>query len=170
MKFSGNEGGSWMSYSADSSEKGARAELSRILNQQIFLHFLDLEVKRARRYQNFFCILILELVQHSNRDNSSGLHTCYQQLSHLLREELRESDILGSLGENKLAALLPYADASAGGQARFHFENSLKYYDFEQEGYKVRIEQICFPLDGTDTTDLIKRIIGPEDTISPSHT
>jgi hypothetical protein len=106
-----------MAYSVDLSEKGAEMGLSRILKHEIFLYLLDLEVKRARRYQNFFSVLILKLVQLSNKDNSRGLHNCYNQLSHLLREEFRESDILASLGENKLVALLPYADMSAGRQA-----------------------------------------------------
>jgi GGDEF domain-containing protein len=170
MKFSGYEGGDGVGDSWDPSGKGAEIELSRILNREIFLYFLDLEVKRARRYQNFFSILILKLVQLSNHDNSSGLHTSYKQLSRLVREELRESDILGSLGEDKLAALLPYADVSAGEQAKSHFEASLKYFDFEQAGYEVRIDQVCFPLHGTDTADLIKKVLEPEDTLSPSPT
>jgi len=140
--------------------KGAEMALSRILNQETFLHLLDIEVKRARRYQNYFCVLILKLVQLSGKEIGSGLHNCYNQLSHLLREEFRESDILGSLGENKLAALLPYADGSAGRQARSHFQASLEYCDFKKEGYEVKIEQLCFPTDGTDTMDLIEKAIG----------
>jgi GGDEF domain-containing protein len=162
MNFPKNGGGGWMGYSVNPSERGAEVELSRILNREIFLYLLDLEVKRARRYQNFFSVLILKLVQLSSKDNGRGLHNCYNQLSHLLREEFRESDILGSLGENKLVALLPYADVSAGGQARSHFEASLEYYDFKKEGYEVKIDQLCFPMDGTDTRDLIKKVIGVE--------
>ena len=151
-----------MGYLLNLSEKGAEMGLGRIVNREIFLYFLDLEVKRARRYQNFFSVLILKLVQLSSKNNGSSLHNCYNQLSRLLREEFRESDILGSLGENRLAALLPYADASAGGQARSHFEASMEYCDFGKEGYEVKIDQICFPLDGTDTRDLLKKMIGPE--------
>src|SRR5512137_1800935 len=102
MNFPKNEGGGWMGYSGNPWEKGAEMGLSRILNREIFLYLLDLEVKRARRYQNFFSVLILKLVQLSSKDNGSRLQNCYNQLSHLLREEFRESDILGSLGENKL--------------------------------------------------------------------
>jgi GGDEF domain-containing protein len=149
-----------MTYSVDRSEKGAEIELSRILNREIFLYLLDLEVKRARRYQNFFSVLILKLVQLSSKENGSGLHNCCNQLSHLLQEEFRESDILASLGEDKLVALFPYADGSAGGQARSHFEASLEYCDFKKEGYEVKIEQFCFPCDGTDTRDLIGKVIG----------
>lgn len=146
----------------DPSERGAEMGLSRILNREIFLYLLDLEVKRARRYQNFFSVLILKLVQLSSKENGSGLHNRCNQLSHLLQEEFRESDILGSLGENKLAALLPYADVSAVGQARSHFQASLEYCDFKKEGYEVRIDQICFPMDGTDTRDLIRKVIGSD--------
>ena len=148
-----------MSYSVNPWEKGAEMGLSPIFNRGIFLYLLDLEVKRARRYQNFFSVLILKIVPLSRKDNGRGLPSCVNQLSHLLREEFRESDILGSLGENKLAALLPYADVSAGGQARSRFEASLEYYDFKKEGYDVRISQICFPEDGTDTRSLIKKVI-----------
>jgi len=161
MKLSGLEGGA-MACSVDPSEKGGEMGLSRILSQEIFLYLLDLEVKRARRYQNFFSVLILKLIQFSKKDNGRGLLDCYSQLGRLMREELRESDIFGSLGEDKLVALLPYADVSAAGRAQSHFEASLKYYDFKKEGYEVRIDQVCFPRDGTDTRSLIRKVIGPE--------
>ena len=150
-----------MRYSTGASREGGEIGLGRILNREIFLYLLDLEVKRARRYQNFFSVLILNLVQLS-KDNGKGLHNCYKQLLHLIGEEFRESDILASLGENKLTALLPYADVSSGGRARSHFEASLAYYDFKKEGYEVKIDQVCFPTDGTDTRSLIRKVIGPE--------
>jgi hypothetical protein len=81
-------------------------------------------------------------------------------LTQLLKEELRESDILGALEENKLAALLPYADISAGDIAKSRFEGSVKYIDFKNEGYNVLVDQICFPLDGTDTAGLINKVMG----------
>jgi len=151
-----------MSYSVDPSKEGATMELSRILSRELFIYFLDLEVKRARRYQNFFSILILRLSQLASHDNGKGLQNCHQKLKHLLEEELRESDILGTLAENRLVALLPYADISAGGHAKSHFEGSLKFYDFKSEGYEVKIEQLCFPVDGTDTPDIVKKVIGRE--------
>ena len=134
-------------------------ELNRILNREIFLYLLDREVKRGRRYQNFFCLLILELIHLSREDNRHGLWTCYKKLTDLLKEEFRESDLLGSLSENRLAVLLPYADLSAGGQAQSHFESRLKYYDFKSDGYEVKIDKICFPVDGTDVAGLGKKLM-----------
>ena len=149
-----------MTYSTDEFEREAEGKLNRILNRDRFYYFLDLEVKRSRRYQNFFCILILKLNHLATHDNGKGLNTCYEKLTQLLKEELRESDILGALEENKLAALLPYADISAGDIARSRFEGSVKYFDFKNEGYDVLVDQICFPLDGTDNADLINKVMG----------
>ena len=138
---------------------------NRVLSRDTFLHFLDLEVKRSRRYQNFFCILILKLSELPHHGNNRELPACLQRLAHLLREEMRDSDILGTLEESRLAILLPYADLLAGGDTRSRFENSLRYYDFSRDGYYVEIEQVCFPRDGTDTPDLVQKMIGTESNI-----
>ncbi len=151
-----------MAYSIKSPVKGGGTEVGRLLDREIFLFFLDLEVKRSRRYQNFFCILVLKLKEISDQSNGKGLKACYQRLTHLLAEEMRDSDILGTLGEKSLAVLLPYADISAALYTRSRFENNLQYYDFTREGYQVMVEQICFPRDGTDTAELIRKVVGPE--------
>ncbi len=139
---------------------GERADGSsaRILTRDIFLNLLDIEVKRARRYQNFFCILVMKLNQLSSHDNGTHQTKCYQKLTHLLEEELRESDILGTLSEDCVAALLPYGDCTAGDTTRSRFEGSLRYCDFRNDGYEVKIEQVCFPIDGTDTKEIVKKV------------
>ncbi len=136
-------------------------ERRRILNREMFLYLLDLEVKRAIRYQNFFCILRLKLFRHPDHENGKGQQACYQTLKRLLIEELREIDILGSLGDDQLAILIPYADSSAGGSARSRLEGSLIFYEFKKnEGYEVMIDQISFPMDGTSTPDLVGKLLG----------
>ena len=150
-----------MTNSEDRPKEGKGVELSRILNRDLFLHLLDLEVKRARRYQNFLCLLTLNLRQFSNNSDGWSPQTCYQTLGDLLRVEIRESDILGSVGENQMVVLLPYADQLAGGNAKTRFESVLKYFDFRSKGYEVIIEQISFPMQGTNTIDLLKKVFGP---------
>ena len=151
-----------MAYASKSFLKRAGAELNRVLDQKFFLYLLDLEVKRSRRYQNFFCILILKLKELPEGKGGKALPACYQKLAHLLEEEARDSDVLGTLGEQKLAVILPYADMSSGSNMRSRFESNLQYYDFTREGYQVVVEQVCFPSDGTDTLDLIRRMTEPE--------
>ncbi len=132
---------------------------SRIVSRDLFLYLLDLEVKRARRYQNFLCLLLLNFDQ-SPIASEANLPSCHEIFSNLLMDETRETDILGSLGEKTLAILLPYADNAAGTHAKARFEGALKCFDSERKGYRIRIEQVCFPINGTDTNDLIRNAFG----------
>jgi GGDEF domain-containing protein len=142
--------------------RGSEEAFGRILNRDLFLFLLDLEVKRARRYQNFLCLMLFKIKQFSKEDNGGGLKACYQTLSDLLMEEIRESDIIGSLELDRLVVLLPYADVKAGTYVQSRFEDALKYYDFKNKGFKIMIDQVCFPVHGTDTMDLIRRALGAE--------
>jgi len=148
----------------DQFQGAMKAGFGRIINRDLFLFLLDLEVKRARRYQNFLCLMLLKIKNFSkeDEDNGGGLQTCNQTLGHLLIEEIRESDIIGSLGLNKLAVLLPYADMKMGGYVKSRFEDILKYYDFKKNGFEIMVDQICFPIHGTDTVDLIRKALGTE--------
>lgn len=148
--------------SQDRAEEEVCSVASRILDKDQFFYLLDLEVKRARRYQNFLSLVLLKLIRSSTDDDGTDFQTCFQTLSNLLTGEVRESDILGSLGEDELAVLLPYADPWAGGCAKSRFENTLKYYDFRTKGYEVMIDQVCFPMNGTDIIDLVKGALGAE--------
>ena len=136
----------------------------RTLNRELFLFLLDLEVKRARRYQNFLCLMFLKIRQFSPEDDGGGLQACSRTLSNLLMEEIRESDIIGSFEANRLAVLLPYADAKAGAYVKSRFEDVLKYCDFKNKGFEIMIDQVCFPINGTNTMDLIRKALGGETT------
>jgi len=131
-------------------------EGSRISNREMFWYLLDLELKRSIRHQVCFCLLTFNLFRIYDHENGKGLQTCYQALSHFLMEELRESDILGSLGEDQLGILLPHADPSVGGLVRSRIEDSLNYDEFNDQGYEVMIDQISFFWDGMGVAGLSK--------------
>jgi GGDEF domain-containing protein len=143
---------------------GTEVRSGRILNRELFLFLLDLEVKRSRRYQNFLCLMFFKIKQFSGDGDGGGLQHCYHTLSNLLMEEMRESDIIGILELNKLVVLLPYADAKAGNYVQSRFEDALKYYDFKSKGVEITIDQVCFPVHGTDTMDLINKAFEAEAT------
>jgi hypothetical protein len=143
--------------SPDRRDKKVETGHRRILERDLFLFLLDMEVKRARRYQNFLSILILKLVRNSLGNSDEGLEACYSMLVGLLNEEMRESDIIGSLAEDGLIVLLPYADITAGSIVRNRFEALLKYYDLKGNGYEVSVRQVGFPTNGTSSIDLIRK-------------
>jgi GGDEF domain-containing protein len=140
-------------------KEGVSMDARRISSREMFWYLLDLELKRGMRYQNYFCVLTFKLCRIHDHANGEGLQTCYQALSHFLIEELRESDILGSLGEDQFAVFLPYADPQVGGLVRIRMEQNLKYIWFKEQGYEVMINQICFPMDGTDRAEFRGRKI-----------
>ncbi len=142
--------------------KGPEEAFGRILNRDLFLFLLDLEVKRARRYQNFICIMLLKIKQFSQEADGGGLETCYRAVSNLLTEEIRESDVVGSLELDKLVVLLPYADVRAGIHVQSRFKDALEYYNFKSKGFEITIDQVCFPINGLATMDLIRKALGGE--------
>ncbi len=144
----------------DKFPKRPEEAFGRVLNRDLFLFLLDLEVKRARRYQNFLCLVLLKIKQFSEEGDGGGLQACCQTLSNFLIDEMRESDILGSLELGRLVVLLPYADGKAGTHVQSRFEDALKYFDFKSKGYEIMINKVCFPINGTGTMDLIKKALG----------
>jgi len=139
--------------------RGPGESVGRVLNRDLFLFILDIEVKRSRRYQNFLCLMHFKINQFSQREDRGSLQACHRKLSHLLMEETRESDIIGSLESDRLVVLLPYADTKAGAHVKSRFEDVLKYYDFKKKGVEIVIDQVCFPVNGSDTKDLIHRAL-----------
>ena len=138
---------------------GPEEPFGRILNRDLFHFVLDIEVKRSRRYQNFLCLMLFKIKQFSQEGDRGGMEACYRKLGDLLMEETRESDVIGSLELDRLVVLLPYADMKAGAHVKSRFEEALKYYDFKSKGIEIMIDQVCFPINGTDTMDLIKRAL-----------
>lgn len=151
-----------MEIGSDRTKLEGKPGVGRILNRDLFLYFLDHEVKRALRYQNFLSVLLLRLVPCSKGDAGKGFENCCQILRSVLKEEMRETDVLGLLADDKWAALLPYADLNAVDQAKARFENTLKYYDFKNWGYDVMVQHFTFPRNGTDTVEVIKRAMNVE--------
>jgi len=138
---------------------GPEEPFGRILNRDLFQFVLDIEVKRSRRYQNFLCLMLFKIKSFSEEGRQEEMQACYRKLGDLLMEETRESDIIGSLELDKLVVLLPYADMKAGAHVKSRFEDALKYYDFRSKGIKIMVDQVCFPVNGSDTTDLIQRAL-----------
>lgn len=145
----GNQGGKFPG--------GPEEPFGRILNRDLFHFVLDIEVKRSRRYQNFLCLMLFKIKPFLQEGDRGGMQACYRKLGDLLMEETRESDIIGSLEVDRLAVLLPYADMKAGAHVKSRFEDALKYYDFKSKGVEIMIDQVCFPVNGSDTMDLIQR-------------
>ena len=79
-----------------------------VFNRESFLSLLDLEIKRARRYQNYLSLLSLSF-GHLNPSLENRI-TSPKNHDYLLKDELRDSDIVGQGEANCLLVMLPHAD------------------------------------------------------------
>ncbi len=127
-----------------------------MLDKDQFIYFLDHEIKRAHRYQNFFCLLVLRF-QPLSDDFRDGLKVYNQRIGDLIVEEVRESDLIGLLDESRIVIFLPYTDPAEGDQAKSRLEDALKYCELENKPYEVMIQKICFPIDGTYTAGILEK-------------
>jgi len=129
--------------------------VGHLLNRQFFLFLLELEIKKAQRYQNYLSLLSFTF-SHLNSSRGENPNISLKTLANLLKDELRDTDILAQNGENRLLIMLPYADMAGARRVRERLENMLQEYGFGKKGLAIEIDEICFPTHATNVDDLLR--------------
>jgi len=90
-------------------------ELTGILNRREFLKQADTEFDRCLRYDNKFCVLMLDL-DHFKVVNDTWGHAAgdevLKKLGELMLSQFRKSDIVGRIGGEEFAVVLSGADVA----------------------------------------------------------
>jgi len=125
-----------------------------VFNRQSFLFLLNLEIKKAQRYQNYLSLLSLTFnpLNSTSENPSISLKT----LAKLLKDELRDTDVLGHCAANRFLVMLPYADMVGAHNVRNRLEQILQDYGFGQKGANIEIAEVCFPTHATNIDDLLR--------------
>ncbi len=92
-------------------------QLTGLLHHQAFVHELELELERARRYGHGLALVFLDLDRFKELNDTLGHpegDRALRRLAGLLRESLRGSDLAGRMGGDEFAAYLVEADEEAG--------------------------------------------------------
>ena len=126
-----------------------------VFDRQSFLFLLDLEIKRARRYQNYLSLLSLTFYQ-LNFPPSNNPSISLKTLANLLMDDLRETDVIGQSGTNRLLVMMPYADTAGVQKVRKRLEQILQDYGFGGKGPGIEISEACFPTHATNINDLLR--------------
>ena len=133
---------------------------SHVFMREDFFRFMDLEIKRARRYQNLFGVLRFEL-QNSALGARKNPEKSLKSVFKLLRDEVRETDILGQTKKNEIMILLPYCDSSGSEVVYARLDRLIKDYHFGEDVFKIDSNYVCFPTEGTDLAEILNRLGGP---------
>ncbi len=93
--------------------------LTEINNRHQFFHLAGQELKRAQRYKRPLAVIMLDIDYFKSINDNFGHHTgdvVLKAFATLTRETLRETDILGRLGGEEFAAILPETALEDGSQ------------------------------------------------------
>ena len=126
-----------------------------VFDRQSFIFLLDLEIKKAQRYQNYLSVLSLTF-DHLNPPNNENPSISLKTLANLLRDDLRETDVVGLSGSNRLLVMMPYADMMGVERVRKRLEEMFKDYGFGAQGFGCKIAEACFPTHATNINDLLR--------------
>lgn len=100
-------------YTKDLEYYATRDPLTDLHNQRIFWEMLDYEVLRARRHDYKFSVLMIDLDNFKNLNDSYGHgfgDKALQAISDVLRDALRAGDFLARYGGDEFAVVLPESD------------------------------------------------------------
>jgi len=84
--------------------------LTNLSNRRYFMEQAEAELHRALRYETSFALLMIDIDHFKQINDTYGHKTgdlVLQKLSELLKQSLREVDILGRIGGEEFAILLP---------------------------------------------------------------
>lgn len=88
-------------------------KLTGVYNHGYFKHFLQLELKRSQRYRHNLALLMIDVDGFKEFNDRYG-HQCGDQslgmIARILRENVREIDLVARYGGEEFAVSLPYAD------------------------------------------------------------
>ncbi len=130
-------------------------EVSQMFSRRYILHLTEKEMLRAKRYENAFSLLVMEMEVLPADDmalphlTSDDINLVVGEAARAVRRRIRDADSAGRMGERAFLLLLP--ETEAGGAVTLA-ERLMK--DVEQtldvSGGKVRMASYCALLDGLD--------------------
>ncbi|MFZ2724951.1 MAG: bifunctional diguanylate cyclase/phosphodiesterase [Methylococcaceae bacterium] len=131
--------------------------LTGLYNRRFFTDMLNYEVGRASRHAHCFCILLLDLDNFKDINDSYGHpigDTTLIKIAQTMREQLRQGDIATRIGGDEFAIILPETELNIEGykiaeclREKLH---AIVFETEEGKSYRVTtsIGLVSFPQDG----------------------
>jgi diguanylate cyclase (GGDEF)-like protein len=94
--------------------QAATDELTGLPNRRLFMRALTTEVARAKRARDTFSLVLIDLDDFKNVNDTFGHEAgdlVLREFADVLRHAMRESDVAARLGGEEFACLLPASDA-----------------------------------------------------------
>ncbi len=136
--------------------------LTGLYNHRHFHEQLELEVKRAQRYDLNLSLIMIDL-DHFKKFNDSYGHlegdSLLRKIAQILKSSLRETDFVARYGGEEFAVILPETNKAGASFAAERVRKTLSEQTFGEVGAKMTISLgvASYPDDAVLRTDLIKK-------------
>ncbi|MEO0070274.1 MAG: sensor domain-containing diguanylate cyclase, partial [candidate division WOR-3 bacterium] len=139
--------------------------LTKLYNVQYFRERLREEVKRAQRFQHPFSLIIMDLDNFKNYNDTHGHlmgDRLLVQFANVVKKVLRETDLIARYGGDEFIILCPETDKKQGGLAAERIRKVLGDFPFaHRESQPLGLISISagvatYPEDGLQPEELIK--------------
>lgn len=135
--------------------------LNQVLEKEFFEYLLKIEVHKAVRYLYFFSLLVAQPNGDGAERVSDQDESMANTISQLIRDEIRNTDVVGRIGEDRFFVILHQADFQQAREIGERIRLRIKNYSFvfkDQEIRKtVNIGGACFPTHANDMDSLVAR-------------
>jgi len=138
--------------------------LTGLFNRRRFDEELDRQLSEAQRYGTHGALLFLDLDQFKDVNDSRGHRAgddLLTSLALLLRQRLRDTDVIARLGGDEFSVLLPHADADQAAAVAKDLLEAIRGYTFmvggAPLGITVSLGIALFPEHGSSAGELLSR-------------
>lgn len=116
--------------------------LTQVLNRRRFMELAETEFQRFRRYQHPFSLLLIDL-DHFKQINDSYGHSAgdavLREFCSLTQSLIRQNDLLGRLGGEEFAILLPETQADYALQFASRMREHCEQLSVQNRGRVIRV-------------------------------
>ncbi len=132
--------------------------LTELANRRAFQERLREEIARAQRYSYPFLLLMLDVDDFKGYNDTLG-HPAgdevLREIAAVMRETVREGDLVARYGGEEFAALLPQTDARQGRVVAERIRDAVERHAFPHRRITVSIGAAEFAVDGRDFETII---------------
>ena len=124
-------------------------------------HFIDLEIKRARRHNHCLSLVMIDVDDFKMFNDTHGHlsgDSALKQLSKVFRNTIRETDLPARYGGEEFSVVLPYTDQTGAQDVAKRIQNAIAHYNASADRDHVPIPSvsmgICvYPDSGIETVE-----------------
>ena len=114
--------------------------LTKLHNRRKIHEILDNEISRSKRYNSSFSIILLDIDNFKITNDTFGHNAGDQllvQISDVIRETIRESDIASRWGGEEFLVFCPHTNVDGAFSLAEKLRNNIESKEFQDVGYKT---------------------------------